>query len=152
MLPMLADPKFNPRAKVLVEEPIANLPTSAAGPDPAGTAMLTDRNTDFIEIDANVSRPSLLLISDNYSSGWRARSLDAGSSQKYEVVRADYTLRGIPLTPGHHHIALEYLPLGYLIGKWISIAAVLAFIGSAVLAWRSQRSAALAAPTPQRRN
>jgi hypothetical protein len=138
MLEALANPKFTPGHKVLLEKPVSLMPTgSGADLSEPGVVQLSDLSTDAIEITADVSRNCILLISDNYSAGWHARSLDGAPAQKdYEVVRADYTLRGIPLTPGKHHLLLEYKPTAYIVGKYVTMISLLGYILAAFYFWR----------------
>jgi len=46
-----------------------------------------------------------------------------GPQSRYEVMPANYCLRAVPLQAGHHKILMEYAPMGYRIGWWISIVA-----------------------------
>ena len=40
---------------------------------------------------------AVLLVTDAYAKGWRARALPGSAQATYDVLPADYTLRGIPL-------------------------------------------------------
>ncbi len=82
-----------------------------------------DLSTDEIRIDAQVSQPSVLVVADNYSHGWKAVPLDTSAQRGYSVMPAYGFLRAIPLEAGEHHILLEYRPTAFVIGKWISIFA-----------------------------
>ncbi|MCE5268952.1 MAG: YfhO family protein, partial [Planctomycetaceae bacterium] len=59
--------------------------------------------------------------------GWTAKPADGKQLQQYPVMRADYVLRAIPLKAGDHRIRLEYTPVSFTVGKWISLVAWLAF-------------------------
>ncbi|HWE02886.1 MAG TPA: hypothetical protein VG326_10805 [Tepidisphaeraceae bacterium] len=137
ILAALADPTFAPAAKVLLEKPVSPMPIGSGGDRLGiGTFDLKDRTTDEIEITADVRRASILLISDNYSSGWRVGSLDEHPVQSnYQVVRADYVLRGIPLMPGRHHLLLRYMPTGYVAGKIVTLVSLLIYIGLGLSPW-----------------
>ena len=102
-------------------------PAPQAGAD-KGSAKLLDSSTDDLTVEADTPVPALLLITDAYSVSWRARGLPGSAQDHYEVMPADYCLRGIPLAAGHHLIRLEYSPLGYRVGKVISIIAWLIFL------------------------
>ena len=86
------------------------------------------------------AQPAILLVTDNYDKAWRARGLPGSSRSQYEVMPADYTLMCVPLGAGHHLIRLEYAPSGYLIGRWISLAALLIYL-SAVCVFLTRRQA-----------
>jgi hypothetical protein len=47
---------------------------------------------------------------------------------------ANYCLRAIPLEAGHHLLRVEYSPLGFRIGKAVSIVAVAVFLALCALA------------------
>ncbi len=85
-----------------------------------------DLTTDEIHIDARVSQPSVLVLADNYSHGWKAAPVGPSAQAAYSVMPAYGFLRGIPLEAGEHHLLLEYQPTAFVIGKWISIFAWLA--------------------------
>ena len=95
-------------------------------PQPArekGTVKLLESSTDCLNIEADTGAPALLLITDAYSRGWRALALPGSAQARYEVMPANYCLRVIPLAAGHHLLRVEYSPLGFRIGKVVSIAA-----------------------------
>ena len=112
-------------------------------PQPArqkGTVKLLESSTDFLKIEADVGAPALLLITDSYSRGWRARALPGSAQARYEVMPANYCLRAIPLSAGHHLLRLEYSPLGFRVGKVVSIAALALFLALSALAGVRQNS------------
>jgi hypothetical protein len=121
---MMADDSFDPRQKVILE--------SLPDPQPViseerGTATVVDSSTDYLIIEADIPHPSILLITDAYSRGWRARALPGSSQTEYRVMPANYVLRAIPLFAGHHRIRVEYLPLPFQIGKWVSVMALVIY-------------------------
>jgi len=122
---MMEDPTFDPRKKVILEtcpqpEPLVS--------EKEGTASVVDSSTNHLTIEANLTDPAVLLITDVYSKGWRARALPGSSQQQYSVLPANYILRAIPLSRGHHRIHVEYRPVAFQIGKWISVGAVIAYV------------------------
>lgn len=136
----LTDTAFNPRQEVILETAPSPEPQPAANP---GTVKLVDSSTDCLIIEAEVSSPSILLITDTYARGWRALPLKGSTQASYQVVPANYCLRAVPLAAGHHRLRLEYSPSGFRVGKWISAASALAYCGLLgwvlVLRWRSRR-------------
>jgi hypothetical protein len=139
-LTAMADPGFDPYAVVLLE----------ADPDPApvesdreGSVSVVDLSTDAMEIRADVPAPAILLLTDNYSRGWRVRALDGESRQRYTVVPADYTLRAIALGAGQHHLRLEYAPVSFRIGTWVTLLALLCYAIAGGWLVRRKRAAAL---------
>lgn len=120
----LADPNFDPRRKVLLESAPAPAPTPGRSRR-LGSATAVRSSTDELEISAELPEPAILLITDAYSAGWRARPLPGSVQGRYEVLPADYTLQAVPLAAGRHHLRIEYSPLSYRIGKWITLVSLL---------------------------
>lgn len=130
-------PAFDPRQQVILE----------TTPDPApvkgratGTATVIEEGTDYLIVEANLPAPAILLITDNYSSGWRAVALPGSSQEHYDLLPANYILRAVPLAAGNHRLRIEYEPLGYRIGKWISLVSLIFFAGLITWNWKFQRT------------
>jgi uncharacterized membrane protein YfhO len=79
-------------------------------------------------VEADLPRPAILLITDAFSNGWRAKPLEGSAQRAYQVLPANYVLQAVPLSAGHHRIQLEYLPSAYQKGKWISLVSIVAFL------------------------
>ena len=84
-------------------------------------------------IEAHLSAPAILLVTDGWSKDWRAEAVGGTARQHYHVMPANYVLRAIPLQAGDHRIRLEYRPAAFVIGKWISLAAWLMFATAAAV-------------------
>ena len=138
----LAEPGFDPRRTVLLESEPGVRPAPGAGAAPAsadapGTATLVDSSTDHLTVSADLAAPAILLITDGYSRGWRARPIGKSAQDTYELMPADYVLRAVPLSAGRHTIRIEYLPGLYRLGKWVSILSLILY--TALLAWAFRR-------------
>ena len=116
---------FDPAQEVILESPPDPAPAPSAEP---GHAEVTESGTDSLVIEADLSQPAILLVTDNYDKAWRARGLPGSSQSRYRVMPADYTLRAIPLSAGHHAILMEYAPEGFRIGRWVSIVSAAAYL------------------------
>ena len=129
-------PSFDPAREVILE--------SRPDPEPArsgepGQAKVTESSTDSMVIEADLAQPAILLVTDNYDKAWRARGLPRSSQSRYEVMPADYTLRAIPLSAGHHAILMEYTPKGFRIGRWISIVSAAGYLVALALTMRNTK-------------
>jgi hypothetical protein len=124
----LRDRGFNPRRTVFLESPPDPAPTSPDRSAAPGSASVVRSSTDWLEIVADLPEPAILLMTDAYSKYWRATAIEPGPQPQYNVMPADYALRAIPLAAGHHRILLAYAPIGYTIGKWISIVSLLVWV------------------------
>jgi hypothetical protein len=89
---------------------------------------LRDLSTDQIEVEVELSKPAILIITDNYSKDWKTKSLVLQNQTAYPVFPANGFQRGIPLSEGSHHFLLEYRPALFDIGKWVSILAWAVFL------------------------
>jgi hypothetical protein len=130
----MAAPSFDPRKEVILET-APNPPPAFAGEK--NEVKLLASSTDSLIIEANLPSPAILLITDNYSESWRARPLGETAQASYEVLPANYCLRAIPLAAGHHKIQVEYLPTGFVIGKWISLVTAVIYLG--LLGWQVRK-------------
>jgi len=125
LLDAMQSDSFDPSREVFLE----SAPPVVPGPEKVkGTVSWKDLSTDQIEITAKLPQAELLLISDNYSEGWRARALPDSGQDHYQVMPADYCLRAIPLSEGNHHLLLEYRPAAFEIGKWVSIVSCILYV------------------------
>jgi len=75
---------------------------------------------DHFTIKANLATKAILLITANYSKGWQVRSLSPNLQGQYRIVPANYTLMAIPLKVGKHHFRVDYRPVQFVIGAWVS--------------------------------
>jgi hypothetical protein len=112
---------FDPRKTVILETP-PNLEFTKT--DNVAYATIVDSSTDHITIKANLSAPSILLITDAYSTGWHIESMPGSIQNIYQILPANYCLMAIPLSAGEHIFRIEYLPIAFCVGKWISIASI----------------------------
>ncbi|MDO8545101.1 MAG: hypothetical protein Q7S40_32075 [Opitutaceae bacterium] len=128
----MVDESFDPRHTVVLERAPSPVPIASAA---AGTVRVTASDTDSMTIEAEVTTPAILLITDLYSSGWRALALPGSAQQTYELMPANYILRAVPLRTGHHRLRMEYRPRMFMAGALISALAWMGWLGG-VLVWR----------------
>ena len=134
VLDALSAPSFDPQKTVILETPPDPTPVDAG---PPGSVRLLSRDTNAMSIEAEVARPTLLLITDSYSRYWRAVPLPGSIQSSYQVLPADWTLMAIPLGAGHHLLRVEYAPSGYILGRWISLVSLLAYlVALGAFVWR----------------
>ena len=135
-------PPFDPRRTVLLQ----------TAPDPApaeipvgGKVRIVAQTTDSLTLEADLPAAQVLVVTDAYSDGWQARSvLPAGESSpqtRYQVLPADYCVRGIPLAAGHHRILLEYRPAAFVVGAWVSGVSLVACFVAAGWLWQRRKTA-----------
>ncbi len=134
------DKNFDPLHEVILEAQPKPGPTPSVSP---GAVKLLSSTSDSLEIEADVVSPTLLLITDSYTPSWKARALSGSSQATYEVMPADYCLRAVPLSTGHHHLLVEYVPRAFDVGRIVSISACVLYLG-ALLWWFRRKSAGIA--------
>ena len=125
----LDDSSFNSRFNVVLEAPPVPVPDPAAKP---GTIQVIQQTSDQFVLDIDTPSPAILLNTDAYASGWRAKPLEKSQQQQYQVMPANYATRAIPLAAGHHKILLEYVPPLFSLGKWVSISTTLLLLLAAL--------------------
>ena len=131
ILRTMSQTSFNPRNTIILEKPSPYLARTCPTP---GTARIVSASTDHMVIEARLSCPESLLITDNFSHGWRAEAIGKNTGQQYEIMRANYTLMAIPLEAGYHLFKVSYRPAAFMIGAAISCVALLLY-GVTVLVW-----------------
>ena len=128
LMAAMQSPQFDPQRCVLLQT--APEPPPAPGALP-GSVRLIDETSDTLTVEADLPQAAILLITDAYCTGWRARSLLPESravQASYEILPADYFLRAIPLKPGHHRLLVEYRPTAFVVGKWVSLTALAPYV------------------------
>jgi len=120
---------FDPLKTVILEEKPEGWRPSADPSDTTspGQVQITRYEPNVIEIAADVKRPAVLVLSENWYPYYRAW-VD-GSERK--VYRADYTLRAVVLEPGNHQVVFRFRSPYVTAGVWITIVA-LGLVGLAV--------------------
>lgn len=127
---LLTDPAFNPGNTVILEES-PGIPESS--PLPGGTCSIQDDGSDRWIVRARTDQPAILLIAENFSSGWRIEPLGQERQAPYKLMPADHTLMAVPLTPGEHAFAVRYLPRSFVAGVWFSAPAWILLVGWGLL-------------------
>jgi hypothetical protein len=131
----LSDPKFSAAATVLLSAPLPPtqpLPTAKTSTG-ADTVTITSYEPETVEISTGSSRPGILVLADQYFSGWQA-TVDGAPAA---ILPVDDALRGVYLPAGNHTVRFTYVPLSFWSGAIISIGALLGTLG--LLVWNRRR-------------
>jgi len=136
VLDALLAPGSNPAKTVLLEE----APDPVPGPGPVdGMVSWKDLSTDRIEISVQTSKAAILVVTDNYSSGWRVVAYPDSVQKRYRILPADGFLRAIALGSGRHHFLMTYQPASFILGKWVSILSCFLYVGILCAWFRRER-------------
>jgi hypothetical protein len=124
-LALLQSPGFDPRRVALVEStppiPMADPRAPAAGAP--GTVAVTRYEGERVEVTAEASRNSILVLGDKYAKGWRA-TVDRRPAAIYPV---DRVLRGVYLAPGRHAVEFAFDPISFRVGKYLTLGSFALF-------------------------
>lgn len=113
----------------LANEALLERPPDLAQADDRGRAeiRMASYAPERIVLDADLSRPGLLILGDAYYPGWRV--LVDGAPRPMLV--ADYVVRAVALGGGAHRVEFIFQPWSFLLGRAVSMgtlaAAMIAF-------------------------
>ena len=122
---------FDPRREVILEAPLASVGSAPAN-DPSTPARVQVVSPTHVEVEAELPRPGMLVLSESWFPGWVA-SVDGAPA---EILRADYVLRGVALAAGSHRVRFEYRPVSVRIGAGLTLLGVYSVLG---LVWSDRR-------------
>jgi membrane protein YfhO len=108
---------FEPRREAVVERPVPGL-----GGGSGGSATITRYEPEHVEIAARSRGAGLLVLSDLFYPGWKARV----DGEEVDIEEVDYLLRGVPLASGAHRVEFVYEPLSWRIGWILSLVGLAA--------------------------
>lgn len=100
----------------------------------SGAARIVSLENTKVKVESESSTDAFLVLSDLFYPGWKA-TIDG---QPAEVIRTNYVLRGLYVTPGKHSIEFRYEPIYLYIGGGISILGLLALLVVGVKALKSE--------------
>ncbi len=117
-LTLMQSNDFDPRRSAVLASP------APFAPDPRavdGNIMFDSRAPERIVLNANTPVDGVLVLSENFYPGWVARVDGA----PVEILRADVSLRAVPLRAGTHQVEVVYDPLSVKLGLGISLVTLL---------------------------
>lgn len=86
-----------------------------------------------MELSANMSAPGILVFSEMYYPGWKAR-IDDGELK--DVLCINTAFRGVLVDRGRHTVELVYRPKSLIIGLLLSSLGALIWLSWAAILWR----------------
>ncbi len=85
---------------------------------------IVEDHASNIIINTDFNREGFLYLSNIYFPGWHAEI----DSQSTEILRANYTFTALRVPAGKHQVRLFFLPLSYVVGKWLTTITVLSLL------------------------
>lgn len=134
ILPRLADPTFDYRRKIILEEDSKVALPPADTLATAEPVRISDNRINSFTVTATLDRPGFLFLSDTYYPAWKVLE----GNRERTIYRADYAFRAVYLEAGTHVLRFVYDSALYRIAKQVTIFSTLfafAFLGGD-LAWR----------------
>lgn len=123
---LLASPNFEPYVSAIVGDAAL-----AALDGKPGQVAVTVYRPQYMALDARSEGRGLLVVSEVYYPGWRARV----DGKEAPVYRVDHALRGVVLPPGEHRVELYYQPLSLFLGAIVTALTVVT-VALCMLWWR----------------
>jgi hypothetical protein len=116
-VPLLNDPSFDWRRKAITEAPAPSLEAC----EETHLPRLVVREPRRVVIHAQAACRGLLVLSDTYAPGWRARVNGAPA----RILETNGFLRGVVIDRGASTIEFAYLPASLLFGGALTAAGIL---------------------------
>ncbi|MGB8657339.1 MAG: hypothetical protein WCE90_06085 [Candidatus Zixiibacteriota bacterium] len=113
ILKRIADPGFDYRNTIILEEEpqvsLGSRDTSSA----RGQARIDQDRINSFEVEAELTQPGFLILSENYYPAWKAYV----DGKETRIYRADYLFRAVFLDRGTHKVEFVFRSVPYRIGK-----------------------------------
>ena len=109
-------PLFDPAAMAIVPPGSPRASAPRGGVPASVRVVLVGEGRIEVEV---TSAGGLLVLSENYYPGWRARVSD----RDLPVTRANVTLQGVQVPGGTHRVVFEFSPLSLHVGTALSLVA-----------------------------
>jgi hypothetical protein len=138
----MKESSFKPAEEVILEDIPVPAPVPSAKGGAPGEVKVEACYPGRITLSARLDRPAILVVTEKYDPGWRAKGTGASlpAEQKYRIMPADYILMAIPLPAGEHGFVIEYIPVGFGAGLAVSGIAAVVFITAAAVAYRRRKT------------
>ena len=113
----LKDPQFDPHKTVLLGNEV-RVSQPASPEQSPGSAEITYYSTKEIDVTANASVPSVLLLNDRFDPNWKVYV----DGKQEPLLRANYLMRGVHLPAGNHKVEFRLEPKATAL--YVTLAAV----------------------------
>jgi hypothetical protein len=148
MLAVVSDRGFDPATMAVVAHPLRT-PAPSAPPAGRSQVVAVEAGISRHRIRVQAAEPSLLVYSEFDYPGWGVRV----NGRPAPLLRVDYALKGVQISPGEHDVIFSFRPASAMIGGTLSFGAALA-TGALVVASRRgpQRSGPMSPVGPALRS
>lgn len=133
---LLMSDDFDAPRTVVVERDERAAARLAGAPAARGEVRVVSDENARVTLRATLDRPGLVVLNDSLTDGWTV-TVDG---QEAEPVRVNSVMRGVTVKSGDHEVVWSYAVPGLKLGALVSLAALMAIAGTAlVLAVRARR-------------
>jgi uncharacterized membrane protein YfhO len=129
----LSSDTFEPTREVIVNAPTHSAPKTSF----RGDATIKLYQNNKVHIDARLSDPGILVLTDAFYPGWKV-FVDGVEQQ---ILRANYFFRGVEVPAGNHRIEFVYDPRSFKIGLVISSLTAIFLVAVPLVGWILRRTA-----------
>ena len=126
---------FDPARQVVLSDPP---PIDLTGGEVVGRVEWIERNNNDMTLRVSADRPSVLVLADNWFPAWKARV----GNEEVPVLRANHSLRAVPITAGEHTVEFYYDSNELRWSLRLTLLSLAVVAGLILMDWiRSRRSA-----------
>jgi hypothetical protein len=123
------DPGFDPEKEVVLSsEPFPAKALVSSGGEFHQKVETRESDANGYQFRVNVSAPAILVVSQTYYPGWKARV----DGKSVPLQDADYALAGVPVPAGEHDVDVRLEPDSLRRGEWLAGLSALGLIGLAL--------------------
>jgi hypothetical protein len=142
-LDLMRSDSFDPATAVAIQQGSADATPLAARDVPSGAAAgeewtstvdVVNYKPNQVVINAELSRPGWLVLSDTYFPGWEATV----NGSAMPISQANGCVRAVPLEAGQSEVVFRYRPRPLYIGALISCVSVALLVGVWLVLWRKK--------------
>jgi hypothetical protein len=132
---------FDPHREILWS--LGGAPPAVAAPSTPDSVRTLRYDFNDIEYFVSTTAPGVFLTIEQYDPDWKAFV----DGKPVPIERVNYFMRGVPVTPGVHHVRYQYEPKALAEGIKISIAS--AVIAALIGLWGREAARRRAASAPR---
>jgi len=139
---MMALDTFNAKTTAVVQESFKSIVNEKITVDSVAYVKLIQPGHDTLKYESNASSSTFAVFSEvYYDKGWQAFV----DGKEQPIIKTNYALRGLSLSPGKHEIEFRFIPASYYSGynitkysQWLLVLFLIATIG--VNFWKKKKT------------
>jgi hypothetical protein len=139
---MMALDSFNAKTTAVVQESFKSVINEKISVDSIAYIKLTQPGHDTLKYESNASSATFAVFSEvYYDKGWQAFV----DGKEQPIIKTNYALRGLSLSPGKHEIEFRFVPASYYSGynitkysQWLLVLFFIATIG--ISFWKKKKT------------